>query len=180
MGTTSVRRNLFHHHLSRRPGSAVPSSSSAPNNATHGDGAPVLTTHMAPSMSSESASSLSSGAVDNGEIVVRDKNGSYKLDIPVLPSLISEDGVEMEGLEGVGVQSGSRAATVNTANQSDISGREKEKIETTLLEMYRNKNRRMSSEPAEILILIQQSLRNKVAALDEDNWMYEPEVDSNV
>lgn len=27
----------------------------------------------------------------------------------------------------------------------------------------------------EILSLIHQSLRNKVAALEEDNWMYEPE-----
>jgi hypothetical protein len=32
----------------------------------------------------------------------------------------------------------------------------------------------------EILNLIYQSLRNKVAALDEDNWMYEPEADTRV
>lgn len=30
----------------------------------------------------------------------------------------------------------------------------------------------------EILNRIHQSLRNKVAALEEDNWMYEAEVDS--
>lgn len=30
----------------------------------------------------------------------------------------------------------------------------------------------------EILNLIQQSLRNKVASLEEDNWMYEPENES--
>lgn len=57
--------------------------------------------------------------------------------------------------------------------------------------MCRNRNRQLSSEPTgkllaipqvlcrpdytEILNLIQQSLRNKVASLEEDNWMYEPE-----
>ncbi|RAH83454.1 hypothetical protein BO86DRAFT_52078 [Aspergillus japonicus CBS 114.51] len=178
MGTTSVRRNLFHHHLSRRPGSVAPSSSSAQSSATQG--APVLSKHMAPSMSSDSASSLGSGPVDGGEIVARDKNGGYKLDIPVLPALIGNGGDEMEGIEDVGAHGGSGTATVDTTNQTDISRREKEKIEASLSEMYRNKSRRMSSEPAEILTLIQQSLRSKVAALDEDNWMYEPEVDSSI
>ncbi|RAK79788.1 uncharacterized protein BO72DRAFT_36807 [Aspergillus fijiensis CBS 313.89] len=178
MGTTSVRRNLFHHHLSRRPGSVAPSSSSAQSSATHG--VPVQSAQMAPSMSSDSASSLSSGPVDGGEIVARDKNGGYKLDIPVPPALIGNGGDEMEGIEDVGAQGGSGAATIDATNQTDISRREKEKIEASLSEMYRNKSRRMSSEPAEILTLIQQSLRNKVAALEEDNWMYEPEVDSSI
>lgn len=72
-------------------------------------------------------------------------------------------------------------------------------MEANLVEMmYRNRNRQMSIEPAgeprlhsqdlccdairlmsiEILNRIHQSLRNKVAALEEDNWMYEAEVDS--
>ncbi|PYH48280.1 uncharacterized protein BP01DRAFT_179863 [Aspergillus saccharolyticus JOP 1030-1] len=177
MGTTSVRRNLFHHHLSRRAGSVAPSSSSAQSNANHGT--PALPTHMALSNSSESVSSLSSGLVDNGEIVVRDKNGSYKIDIPILPAVVSEGGDEMEGIEEVDARGVPGDATTSTANQTDISGREKEKIEANLLGLYRNKTRRMSSEPAEILNLVQRSLRNKVAALDEDNWMYEPEVDSS-
>lgn len=33
---------------------------------------------------------------------------------------------------------------------------------------------------AEILNLLHQSLRNKAATLDEDNWMYEPETDARV
>lgn len=32
----------------------------------------------------------------------------------------------------------------------------------------------------EIYNLVQQSLRNKVAALEEDNWMYEPEAEPRV
>ncbi|RAH72761.1 uncharacterized protein BO66DRAFT_409379 [Aspergillus aculeatinus CBS 121060] len=169
MGTTSVRRNLFHHHFSRRPGSMAPSSSSAQSSATHG--VPVLSAQMAPSMSSDSASSLSSGPVDGGEIVARDKNGGYKLDIPVLPALVGNGGDEMEGIEDVGAQGGSGAATIDATNQTDISRREKEKIEASLSEILFD---------SQILTLIQQSLRNKVAALEEDNWMYEPEVDSSI
>lgn len=33
---------------------------------------------------------------------------------------------------------------------------------------------------AEILNLVHQSLANKVATLEEDNWMYETEIDSRV
>ncbi|OJD26679.1 hypothetical protein ACJ73_01944 [Blastomyces percursus] len=39
--------------------------------------------------------------------------------------------------------------------------------------MCRNRSRQLHSEPPEIFLLIQQSLRNKAASLDEDAWMYE-------
>jgi hypothetical protein len=113
--------------------------------------------------------------------VVRDKNGGYKLDVPVLPPVVGEDGDEMEGVEGSGATGGSAATGADSTAQTEISGREKEKIEASLVEMMcRNRNRQLSNEPAEILGLIQQSLQNKVAALDEDNWMYEPESNSRV
>ncbi|KKK22456.1 hypothetical protein P175DRAFT_0534457 [Aspergillus ochraceoroseus IBT 24754] len=173
MGTSSVRRNLFHHHLSRRPVSAAP-----PNAPTSGPGMSGLSSQILQSTAPDSSSSLSSGPVDNGEIVVKDKNGGYKLDIPVLPPLVGEDGEEMEGIEGGG---GTNSTAATEAGQGEINGREKEKIEANLVEMmYRNRNRQMSSEPHEILNLIYQSLRNKVAALEEDNWMYEPEPDTRV
>ncbi|PYH28688.1 uncharacterized protein BO87DRAFT_370463 [Aspergillus neoniger CBS 115656] len=171
MGTTSVRRNLFHHHISKRAGSTGPAGSSAQSKTSNGTS--VLSSQLLQSNSSEAPTSLSAGSVDNGEIVVKDKNGSYKLDVPVLPPLIGEDGEEMEGIEGVGVGDGSGAAGGN------LSAQEKEKMEANLVEMmYRNRNRQMSIEPAEILNRIHQSLRNKVAALEEDNWMYEAEVNS--
>ncbi|PWY83043.1 hypothetical protein BO70DRAFT_429100 [Aspergillus heteromorphus CBS 117.55] len=173
MGTTSVRRNLFHHHLSRRPGATGPAASSTQDNASNG--ASGLPSHLPQSTSSDSSSSLSSGPIDNGEIVVKDKNGSYKLDIPVLPPLVGEDGDEMEGIEGSGAMAG------NGSGQTGMSGSEKEKMEATLAEMIsRHRTRQMSSEPAEILDLIHQTLRDKVAALEEDNWMYEAEVDTRV
>ncbi|RDW83966.1 uncharacterized protein DSM5745_04292 [Aspergillus mulundensis] len=191
MGTTSVRRNLFQNHLSRHP-----VSTTGPNN-----GASVLSSQVLQSNATESNSSISAGTMDDGEIVVKDKNGSFTLDIPVLPPIEGEDEDEMEGVEGGAGGSSTAATGADPTGQSEISGREKEKLEAGLVEiMYRNRNRQMSSEPhgelvlyyfvsddpcrwlmlAEILNLIYQSLRNKVAALDEDNWMYEPEVDTRV
>lgn len=62
--------------------------------------------------------------------------------------------------------------------------------------MYRNRNRHLSGEPGmvvptvrihfvesrltegiELLNMLQQSLQNKVATLEEDNWMFETEDD---
>ncbi|KAL4944719.1 hypothetical protein BDV06DRAFT_220011 [Aspergillus oleicola] len=170
MGTTSVRRNLFQNHLSRRP-----VSTAAPSNGTSGFSSQVLQ-----SSTPESNSSVLSGPADDGEIVVKDKNGSYKLDIPVLPPMVNEDGDEMEGIEG-GAASSTAATGADSTGQGEMSGREKDKIEAGLVEiMYRNRNRQMSSEPHEILNLVYQSLRNKVTALDEDNWMYESETDTRV
>ncbi|KAL4801713.1 hypothetical protein BDV18DRAFT_72201 [Aspergillus unguis] len=163
MGTTSVRRNLFQNHLSRRP------VSTAPNNGPSG-----LSSQVSQSSAPDLNPPVASGSSDDGEIVVKDKNGGYSLDIPVLPPIVGEDGDEMEGIEGA-------AETTDPTGQGEMSGREKEKIEASLVEiMYRNRNRQMSSEPHEILNLIHQSLRNKVATLDEDNWMYEPEPDTRV
>ncbi|KAL4818199.1 hypothetical protein BDW67DRAFT_14025 [Aspergillus spinulosporus] len=172
MGTTSVRRNLFQNHISSRP-----ISNTAPNTRTSGLSSQVLQSNVP-----ESNSSNPVGLMDDGEIVVKDKNGSFTLDIPVLPPIVGEDEDEMEGIETEGTGGDSTAATgAESTGQGGMSGRQKEKFEAGLMEiMYRNRNRQTSSEPHEILNLIYQSLRNKVAALDEDNWMYEPEADMRV
>lgn len=82
---------------------------------------------MLSSAASESTSSLSSGPVDNGEIVTRDKNGGYKLDIPVLPPVAGQDGEdEMEGVEGGGVSAGAGAGGTDPVGQAGMSEREKE------------------------------------------------------
>lgn len=126
MGTTSVRRNLFQHHLSRRPASAASSSAStvalggAYGVSSHG---PTSTSTSA----AASSSSLSTGPLDNGEIVVKDKNGGYKLDIPILPPVVvGDDGDEgaMEGVEDGRPSAGSGATGVS--DDTEISGREKE------------------------------------------------------
>ncbi|KAL2216914.1 hypothetical protein M432DRAFT_633376 [Thermoascus aurantiacus ATCC 26904] len=175
MGTTNVRRNLFHHHLSRRPPSASSSSTSVMAGASSAYG--LSSQRPTSTSTAASSSSLSSGPVDNGEIVVRDKNGGYKLDIPILPPVLAGDdgdGDAMEGVEDGRPSTGSGAT--GGSEDTEISGREKEKIEASLVEiMCRNRSRQMSSEPNEILNLIHQSLRKKVASLEEDKWMYEVE-----
>ncbi|KAE8146417.1 hypothetical protein BDV25DRAFT_51433 [Aspergillus avenaceus] len=177
MGTTSVRRNLFHHHLSKRSVPTIPQNAPAHNGT---NGSSNLSSHHTSSTSSESASSVGSGPLDGGEIVVKDKNGGYKLDIPVLPPVVGEeDGDAIEDMEDGRGTRGSGATGADSNAQTEISGREKQKIEASLIDiMYRNRNRQMSSEPVEFLNLIHQSLRNKVVSLDEDNWMYESELES--
>ncbi|KAI9881416.1 MAG: hypothetical protein M1830_003423 [Pleopsidium flavum] len=139
---TNVRRNLFHHHLSRRPTSASTSTSATTLQASPEE--------------------------DTTDIVIRDKNGNYQVEFPVVPAVGEEQGPEDEA-------------------------KEKERIEAKLVELYRNRSRQ-PSEPAgkrsdalitfegfllrigaELLAAVQASLRNKVASLEEDNWMFEAE-----
>lgn len=68
-GNSSVRRNLFHHTLSRRPTSASTSTS---------------------------ATTLQEGSQDeSSDIVVKDNNGSYQVQVPLLPP-IDEDQAQEE------------------------------------------------------------------------------------
>ncbi|KAK1149934.1 hypothetical protein N8T08_003490 [Aspergillus melleus] len=97
---------------------------------------------MISAAASESTSSLSSGPIDNGEIVTRDKNGGYKLDIPVLPPIAGREGEEeMEDVEGGGVSGCPSAGGTDSSGQAEM--------EATLVEMMcRSRNRQLSSEPA--------------------------------
>ncbi len=70
---SNVRRNLFHHHLSRRPTSASTSTS---------------------------ATTLQASPEDNSaDIVIRDKNGNYQVELPLLPAVGEEQGPEDEAKE---------------------------------------------------------------------------------
>jgi len=69
--TSSVRRNLFHHHLSRRPTSSSTASS---------------------------ATTLQSAIHDDStEIVAKDRNGNYAVQVPTLPPLEDEQVEEEMG-----------------------------------------------------------------------------------
>lgn len=92
---SSVRRNLFSHNLSRRP---VPA---APNPLSQGPGDARQPRGEKAASSDSTASTLTSTPSDNGDIVVKDKNGGYELDIPVLAPLGEEDG-QLSGVEGGG------------------------------------------------------------------------------
>lgn len=117
MGTTSVRRNLFQNHLSRRP-----VSTSGPSSGSSG-----LSSQVAQSNAPESNSSLAVGSMDDNEIVVKDKNGSYKLEIPVLPPIMGDDGDDMEGIEAGGGPGGNPtgATGASSTGQGEMNGGEK-------------------------------------------------------
>ncbi|CAG8072667.1 unnamed protein product [Penicillium olsonii] len=139
MTSSSVRRNLFHGNLSRRPASAGPPNGVVPPNP---NGVSHRPSNRLKPTSSDSGPQTRPFKAEHKDIVVRDKSGGYKLEIPTLPPLGSEDGEEPEQDE--------------TSEPPELTGPEKEKI-------LRDMN---------------ESLRRKVASLDIDNWMFEPERDS--
>ena len=68
IGASNVRRNLFHHTLSRRPTSASTSTS---------------------------ATTLQEGPQDESlDIVVKDRNGNYQVQVPLLPPLDEDQAQE--------------------------------------------------------------------------------------
>ncbi|KAL9601855.1 MAG: hypothetical protein Q9219_002207 [cf. Caloplaca sp. 3 TL-2023] len=90
---------------------------------------------------------------DSSDIVMRDQNGEPQVQMPQLLPMEDE---QAPGGNDEGAQT------------------EKERLEERLLEMYRSRNF-VPSDKQEILSAVQASLRRKVAALDEDNWMFEAE-----
>ncbi|EFR03280.1 hypothetical protein MGYG_06282 [Nannizzia gypsea CBS 118893] len=111
-----------------------------------------------------------SSNLDNGDIVPRDKNGCYKLDIPVLPPAEFEEadgGDSMEGIEHSG------GAEMPVEEGGELAGRDKEKIDASFVEMMRhNRSRHINGEPSEVFLLVQQNLRDRVLGLEEDDWMF--------
>ncbi|KAJ5612362.1 hypothetical protein N7510_005556 [Penicillium lagena] len=172
MAPSSVRRNIFQHNLSRRPASAGPPNGALTAASTSSGLANRPSHRLKPTTSDSGSSTRSVKSTENKEIVVRDKNGGYKLDTPALPQpLVGEDGEELGDLDA----DGDGAAGFDS---SELSGRDKEKFEAALVEMMiRHRNRQSSDEPDEILNIVHHSLRKKVASIDEDNWMFEPEND---
>ena len=71
---------------------------------------------------------MSTAPLDNGDIVARDKNGCYQVDIPILPpSMFGEDaegGDLMEGIE----QNGGGHVPELVGDGSQISGIAKESM----------------------------------------------------
>ncbi|EFE36776.1 uncharacterized protein ARB_04302 [Trichophyton benhamiae CBS 112371] len=137
---------------------------------------------------------------DNGDIVPRDKNGCYKLDIPVLPPAVFEEGDGGDSMEGIEHSGG---AEIPVEEGGELAGRDKEKIDASFVEMMRhNRSRHINGEPSgmnyhllllvyleiklvlleqllmitlEVFLLVQQNLRDSVLKLEEDNWMFEAE-----
>lgn len=91
---------------------------------------------------------------DTSEIVVRDKHGEIELGDPPTPVLEDEDEVPLDHRQ------------------------ESEKERQRLAEAVKHHQINQSTvpeQPEELLEAVRASLRAKVAALAEDNWMFEPE-----
>ncbi|KAH8683353.1 hypothetical protein BGZ60DRAFT_524680 [Tricladium varicosporioides] len=91
---------------------------------------------------------------DTSDIVIRDKNGEFEIGDPPMQSFDDQE----EG--GVG-----------DAHEDE---KERQRLADAVKHHQRDRNR-APSEPAELLEAVKASLRAKVAALAEDNWMYEAE-----
>lgn len=133
MGASSVRRNLFSSNLSKRSGPTLPpiQSSSNSNNASNNASnlqSPTHTTSSAdtiPLNNGNAATNSTERTNDTGDIVVKDKNGAYKLDIPVLPLGNGDDEDDMETLEDI--QNGGRVIDPAGTGETVLCGKEKER-----------------------------------------------------
>ncbi|KAK7735613.1 hypothetical protein SLS53_007353 [Cytospora paraplurivora] len=90
----------------------------------------------------------------SADIVVRDKNGDVELDEP--PALVVDDPEEI-------------ALDMRQENE-----KERQRLADAVKHHQINHNS-VPAQPEELLEAVRASLRAKVAALAEDNWMYEKE-----
>ncbi|ROW15399.1 hypothetical protein VPNG_02413 [Cytospora leucostoma] len=161
-GTGGVRRNLFQSQLTRRP------------TGTAGGGndvrEPLMPTETGMVLGRLDGGKRGAGAAAGGgllvgvmdvddddgsaDIVVRDKNGDVELDEP--PALVVDDPEEI-------------ALDMRQENE-----KERQRLADAVKHHQINQNS-VPAQPEELLEAVRASLRAKVAALAEDNWMYEKE-----
>ncbi|KAN0102989.1 hypothetical protein V8E51_011302 [Hyaloscypha variabilis] len=91
---------------------------------------------------------------DSSDIVIRDKNGEFEIGDPPMQSFDEQE----EGGNG----------------DAQEDEKERQRLADAVKHHQRDRNR-APSEPAELLEAVRASLRAKVTALADDNWMYEAE-----
>ncbi|KAL8972836.1 MAG: hypothetical protein Q9183_000311 [Haloplaca sp. 2 TL-2023] len=144
-----VRRNLFQgHHLTRRVPTGASSSAAA---------AAVAATGGATSAPSNHSTEETQHNNHDSDIITRDHNGEPDCYMPDLQMQVITEEERRAGGYG-----------------EDGSYGEKERLDEQLLATYKSRSF-VAADKAEILNAVQASLRRKVAALDEDNWMFEAE-----
>ncbi|KAI1468430.1 uncharacterized protein F4812DRAFT_368360 [Daldinia caldariorum] len=158
--TAGIRRNLFQNQLTRRPTPTTTTTAAAAAAAM----ATTTSSSQSSANSNNSAETLRLGDVevlsDTSDIVVRDKNGEFDVGDPPTPPL---DDPEEAGGPGPGA--------LDDAQENE---RERQRLAEAVKHYQVNLNR-TPAQPEEILETLRASMRAKVAALAEDNWMYEPE-----
>lgn len=120
--------------------------------------------HLRPSRPASSSTSTSAETLrldvdlesDSSDIVIRDHNGEFQIGDPPMQSFDDQD----------------EAGHTDTVEDE----KERQRLADAIKHYQRDRNR-APSEPAELLEAVKASLRAKVAALSEDNWLYEAEDD---
>ncbi|KAI0866024.1 hypothetical protein F4860DRAFT_204682 [Xylaria cubensis] len=150
-GTAGVRRNLFQSHLTRRP---TPTEGSRPGSGIGGGTTSAATTTNSSSSNSVDMLRFESDApCESSEIVIRDKNGEFEVGDPPTPPL--NDPGEEPALDDAQENERERHRLADAVRQYQMT--------------------RLPVQHGEVLEVLRASMRAKVAALAEDNWMYEAE-----
>ncbi|KAB8349636.1 hypothetical protein FH972_023655 [Carpinus fangiana] len=161
--TSSFRRNLLSGSHSQQPQrrrqDTAQSSSSA--DTVH------LSYDQTPQEKQDSAAARSRHEAQN-DIIIRDEHGQFEVDQPMPLPILDEDGEDLEDDDA------------------------QDKRDTRLIDLWRSHSRQqideggklifstMSETEAKTLLAdlhsaVQASLQKKVASLDDDRWMFEPE-----
>ncbi|KAK5993350.1 hypothetical protein PT974_06780 [Cladobotryum mycophilum] len=108
--------------------------------------------------SSNSAETLrldADGLSDSSEIVVRDQHGEIEIENPPTPIIDDED--ELAAME-----------------DQQVLEKEKQRLAEAVKD-HQVSHSSVSNQPEDLIEAVRVSLRAKVSALAEDNWMFEPE-----
>ncbi|KAK3995104.1 hypothetical protein QBC44DRAFT_321207 [Cladorrhinum sp. PSN332] len=147
---SSVRRNLFQSQLTRRP----TAGSSTSDETVRLDSYPHQHQHQQQHHPQQQLTlDITSPSAD--DIVVRDQNGEIELGDPPTPPIDDPD--ELEAIE----------------EQLELE-RERQRLADAIKQRQADQNR-VTVQFEELPEQVKTSLRAKVAALAEDNWMYERE-----
>ncbi|KAL2269712.1 hypothetical protein VTJ83DRAFT_1896 [Remersonia thermophila] len=154
--TQSVRRNLFPSHLTRRQ----PAVSPPPEEPSHFDAGLPREQHQHYHPGGGSHRHRHNGSFRTSspsDIVVRDHNGEIELGDPPSPIVdVAED--------------------AEAAEERHELEMERQRL-AEALRQHRMGQHGVSPHPEEELLeAVKASLRAKVAALEEDKWLYEPEL----
>ena len=172
----SVRRNLFQSQLTRRP----TATTSTPGDALHQD-PHEQREHQ---YHSQFQAQRRETASPPGDIVVRDKNGEIELGDPPTPPV--DDADEIGALDArheneMERQRLSEAVKQHQIDQNSVLAQPEGKDPTTgnhsaryLSPVPLTKTTHFATD-TELLEAVKASLKAKVAALAEDNWMFEQE-----
>ncbi|EFW99400.1 hypothetical protein CMQ_7768 [Grosmannia clavigera kw1407] len=141
---THLRRNLFQSHLTRRPTTGA--SGMLPSTAASSNIYPNMDGGVVPDLGPQLSEKN-----DINEIIARDVNGDVQITDPPSPT---PDEIKDPGFD-----------------ERQENERENQRLADTI--KYHQQRTSSTGQPEELLDAIRASLRAKVTALLEDNWIYE-------